>query len=287
MRKVKKAKKVAAIPKGYHEVMPYLSIRRWISSARDAKRRRRLATKPTTLVLLPGLDGTDVLLRPLLASLPPSVRPLVVTYPAAGRNSYADLLALVRGRLAGIEECHVLGWSFAGPLALMLAAAEPQKVRGVILSASFVRPPTPVLQLLRFALAPLPVWIWRVARRVPLWLFRPPNDELRRAKSATWHRVPARTIAARLRAIAGVDARALLEDCRQPVLYIASSKDSIIPQRNAAEVVQLQPTARLVTIDGPHQAMFTNPRAAAQAIGDFIHGHQAVTALPVYRAASA
>src|SRR5919106_6205527 len=53
-------------------------------------------TPPATLVLLPGLDGTEILLQPLLGSLPRAVRPLVVTYPVSGDNSYAELLALVR-----------------------------------------------------------------------------------------------------------------------------------------------------------------------------------------------
>lgn len=185
------------------------------------------------MVLLPGLDGTEVLLQPLVASLPGWVRPVVVTYPTSGGNSYADLLALARHAVADLPDCHVLGWSFAGPLALMLAAAEPNKVRGVILSA----------------------------RRLPLWLFRPPTHPLRRAKSETWRRVSARVVAKRLRAIARVDARALLRDCRQPVLYIAAS--------------------------GPHLAMFTNPTAAVLAIGEFIAGgHEPVTPAREHPAAS-
>ena len=242
-------------------------------------------TKATTLVLLPGLDGTEVLLQPLLASLPGSVQPLVVTFPTAGDNAYAHLLAMVRRAVADLPECYVLGWSFSGPLALMLAAAEPEKVRGIILSASFVRAPTPLLSMLRFALMPPPVWMWRAARRLPLWLFRPRTDELRRAKSETWERVSARVVAARLRAIAGVDATGLLHVCRQPLLYIASSEDGIVPRRNAAEVVRLRPSVELVTIEGPHLAMFSNPQAAAQAIGQFIAGHQAVTPLHEHRAA--
>ena len=242
-------------------------------------------TQATTLVLLPGLDGTDVMLQPLLASLPRSVRPVVITYPTSGDNVYPELLELVRRTIAGVPECYVLGWSFAGPLALMLAAAEPDKVRGVILSASFVRAPTPLLSMLRFALAPPPIWMWRAARRLPLWLFKPPTDDLRRAKSETWKRVSARAVAARLRAIAGVDASGLLHVCRQPVLYIASSADGIVPRRNADEMVRLRPSVGLVTIEGPHLAMFSNPRAAAQAIGQFIAGHQAVTPLHEHRAA--
>jgi pimeloyl-[acyl-carrier protein] methyl ester esterase len=242
--------------------------------------------KATTLVLLPGLDGTEILLAPLLAALPPSLRPLVITYPPSGDNSYAGLLALARRAIADVPECHVLGWSFAGPLALMLAAAEPVRVRSVILTASFVRRPTPLLALLGFALAAPPVWLWRAARRLPLWLLRPRSDPLRRAKSETWKRVSARVIAARLRAVAASDAGALLRACRQPVLYLASSADGIVPLRNAAEILRLRPSVRLVTIEGPHLAMFTNPQAAARAIGRFVAScHQAVTVDQEYRAA--
>ena len=242
-------------------------------------------TVRTTLVLLPGLDGSEIMLQPLLASLPSSVQPLVITYPGESDNTYDELLALVRPVVAELPRCYVLGWSFAGPLALMLAAAEPERVCGVILAASFVRAPTPVLPALRFALVPPAIWCWRLARRLPLWLLRPASDSLRRAKSETWRRVSARVIASRMRAIAAVDAAALLQACRQPMLYIASSADEIVPPRNAAEIRRLRPSVRLATIDGPHLALFTNPQAAAQAIADFI-GHQAVIADREYRAAS-
>src|SRR5262245_11354683 len=164
-------------------------------------------TSPTTLVLLPGLDGTEVFFQPLLAALPPSVRPLVVCLPTSGSNAYADLLAAVRATVLALPDCYVLGWSFSGPLALMLAAAEPTKVRGVILSATFVRPPHPLLARLRFVASPPVIWTLRASRRVPLWLFRQPTDPIRRDSMQTWARVSARVIAARVRAIFAVDAR--------------------------------------------------------------------------------
>lgn len=226
-----------------------------------------------------------MLLRPLLSALPPWLETRVVTYALDGDNSYPALLAFVRNQLADLAHCCVLGWSFAGPLALMLAAAEPHKVRSVILSASFVRAPTPLLKAAPFAILPPTVWLWRAARRLPLWLFAPPQNPLRRAKSETWQRVSASVIAKRLRAIAAVDASSLLRGCRQPVLYLASSADGIVPSRNADEVRRLRPSVRFATIDGPHLAMFTNPGAAAQAIAGFI-GHDAVTTHRDYRAAS-
>src|SRR4030095_7858092 len=97
--------------------------------------------KPETLVLLPGLDGTEVFFRPLLASLPEWVRPHVVSFPPTDTTKYEDLLAFVREALSEIPSFYVLGSSFAGPLALMLAQAEPDKVRGVILATTFVSPP--------------------------------------------------------------------------------------------------------------------------------------------------
>ena len=55
---------------------------------------------PATLILLPGLDGTEVFFRPLLASLPDWITPMVVQFPTAGANAYSDLLRLVRSALA-------------------------------------------------------------------------------------------------------------------------------------------------------------------------------------------
>lgn len=224
----------------------------------------------TTLVLLPGLDGTEIFFQPLLAALPENVQALVVSYPAAAGHGYADLLPLVRRAIADVPECHVLGWSFSGPLALMLAAAEPQKVRGVILSASFVRPPHRLMSRLRFALVGPVIWTWRAVRRLPLWLLRPRTDPLRRAKTQTWHQVSSGVLAARLRAIMGVDAREPLNACHQPVLYIASRQDGIVPRRNVDEIVRLRPSVRVVTIPGRHQAMYTHPESAARAISEFI-----------------
>lgn len=223
-----------------------------------------------TLVLLPGLDGTDIFFQPLLELLPESVRPVMVEYPQCGDNTYAELLAIIRRKVAGIPECYVLGWSFSGPLALMLAAAEPSKVRGVILSATFVAPPRQLLVRLKFALIAPVVWTWRAMRRLPLWLLRSPNDPFRRAKSQTWARVPAGVLAARLRAIGGVDAREPLCACRQPVLYIVSSQDSIVPRRNIEDILRLRPSVKVATIAGGHMSMYTNPQSAAQAITQFV-----------------
>ena len=99
----------------------------------------------TTLVLLPGLDGAEIFFGPLLAQLPPWIDPVVITYPATGPNAYDDLAPIVLEAIDKLEEFAILGWSFGGPLALMVAARRPSQVSGVVLCGSFVTPPHPAL----------------------------------------------------------------------------------------------------------------------------------------------
>ena len=223
-----------------------------------------------TLVLLPGLDGTDVFFRPLLASLPEWVRPHVVCFPPTGASEYADLLTIVREAVSEIPSFYVLGSSFSGPLALMLAAADPPKVRGVILVATFVTPPRRIYAQLRFTAVTPTIWMIRACRRIPVWFFRGPNDQLRLDKAETWRRVSAGIIAARIRALLNVDARRLLNDCPAPVLCIAGIQDGIVPRRNVEEIVAVRPSVSVRMIKGRHFAMYTNPTAAAEAITEFM-----------------
>jgi len=225
---------------------------------------------PATLILLPGLDGTDVFFRPLLASLPEWITPMVVQFPTAGANEYPDLLRLVRSALAETTSCYVLGWSFSGPLALMLAAAEPGKVQGVILASSFVRPPRPIYARLRWGVVAPTIWMIRACRRIPVWFSRRPTDRLRRDKTETWKRVKASMVAARIRALLQVDARELLKDCPVPVLCLAGSGDGIVPHFNVEEIVRVRSTVRVSGIEGQHFAIYTNPTAAVAAIEEFI-----------------
>lgn len=223
-----------------------------------------------TLVLLPGLDGTAAMFGPLLAALPPWIRPVVVAYPPSGPNGYGDLLPLVQKAIAGTPRFHVLGWSFGGPLALMIASANPSAVRGIILCSSFARSPRPDLAPLRFAFRPPVVAAIRAARRAPAWISGYPSDDLRQARAATWRHVGARVLSARTQAALAVDTRRHLAACVAPVLYVAASKDRVVPRRNIDDVRLTARACEVVTIDGPHLALFTNAAPAAAHIADFV-----------------
>src|SRR5579863_3225723 len=93
------------------------------------------------LILMPGMDGTGELFAPLLRALGTSVETSVVRYPPDEPLGYAELLPRVRAELPQSGPFVLLGESFSGPLAIMLAGEAPAGLRGVMLSASFATNP--------------------------------------------------------------------------------------------------------------------------------------------------
>ena len=66
-----------------------------------------------TLLVLPGLDGTDVFFRPFLEALPASIEASFVELPANGAYRYEELLGVVRRRVADLPSCYVFASSFS------------------------------------------------------------------------------------------------------------------------------------------------------------------------------
>ena len=209
-------------------------------------------------MLLPGLDGTEILFGPLLARLPAWIDPVVVTYPESGPNTYETLIDLVDRAIEPLADCAILGWSFGGPLALMAAARRPAQVSSVLLCASFVTAPRPHLARFRFVVSVPVVAAVRTARRLRYWIPGFAPVELRRAKAMTWKRVGARALAARARSALGVDARAALRQCGARVAYLASTRDQVIPRGKLEEMLLVTPEAEVAWVDGPHMALFTH-----------------------------
>ena len=84
------------------------------------------------LLLLPGMDGTGLLFEPLVKALPPSLTARVVAYPPDQLLGYNELLQLVQKSAEEGGDFVVVGESFSGPLALMLAARRPVAWCGVM-----------------------------------------------------------------------------------------------------------------------------------------------------------
>src|SRR5438552_17474544 len=101
------------------------------------------AATPLRIVLLPGLHGSDELAAPLLAQIPASFQARVVMYPKSRPYSYESLLKVLQDQIPQDEPALLIAESFSGPMAIRYAAARPDHVRGIVLSASFILPPAP------------------------------------------------------------------------------------------------------------------------------------------------
>jgi pimeloyl-ACP methyl ester carboxylesterase len=119
------------------------------------------------LLLLPGMDGTGRLFEPLLPFLPPSLVAAVVAYPPDKPYDFAELLPYVAAAIPDGQEYLILGESFSGPLALLLAARQSPGLRGVILCASFTR--CPLLSFAQWFRGLIRPWWFRA---IPKWLIR-------------------------------------------------------------------------------------------------------------------
>jgi pimeloyl-[acyl-carrier protein] methyl ester esterase len=154
---------------------------------------------------------------------------------------------------------------------VLLAARYPGRIRAVVLVASFVRPPSrlarflePLLRILFFAGPPPSVAL----RLTLLGVDAAENDvmELR----ATLRSVSPAVLAARLHAIASVDASEAFAAGTAPLLYIAGARDRLVGKRSLEDMHRLRPDMETRTLDAPHLVLQRAPENAARIVSEFI-----------------
>ena len=221
------------------------------------------------LLLLPGMDGTGRLFAPLLACLPPSLTAIAVSYPLDNPLGYDGLLTLVEEATRGLDDFVVVGESFSGPLALMLASRNPPGLCGLVLCASFVRFPLSIPEQWRGMVRP---WMFRIQ---PTWLIslvllgRHAWGPVGRLLRESIRSVSPAALGARAVAVAGVDVAAELMACSVPVLYLRAASDLIIRPRCWKLVQSLRPSAEMALLPGPHLVLQVCPAEAATVLTKF------------------
>lgn len=222
------------------------------------------------LLLIPGLEGSSIFFEPLLAALPASVSVHTVEYPSTGPMAYADLLPIVRAAVPAGRPFIVLGWSFGGPLAVLLGADPPPGLRGVIIASSFITNPQPWLRWLRpFIGAPL-VPVFRILASLKALVGGYSSPQLRGLQQRVYAVVNARAFAARMRTALTADFRAEWMQIRVPVLYLGASHDVVVPAYCLREMQRLRPGLDVAIIAGPHLALVTNAPEAARRVTAFL-----------------
>lgn len=227
--------------------------------------------RPTTLVLLPGMDGTGCLFAPFLKELPDWVKPIVVSYPTDQPLDYKGHLDIVMAALPVDRPFVLLGESFSGPLALMAAAQHPKGLCGVILCATFVTWPLPLpssiaalfVSLGLFRLKSQPLFL-------RILLGRNATYELRSLFSAALARLKPETLTARARAVMDVNCSVELRECRVPILTMVADNDRIVAGRCSELIHHIRPDTENVHFRSPHLILQCDTIEAVKHICRFV-----------------
>ena len=226
-----------------------------------------MADTRSTILLLPGADGTGRLFEPLQEALGSDVETVVVSYPGGDSQDYDALRPLIEaqipdGRFAIVAE------SFSGPVALSVAARRPAGLQALILSASYATGPRPYLTSLLARLVGLPV----LPRRLPLWMIRAfllnpdTSPALCRYVQETVASVDPAVIAARLRVAATCNVIAALRDCPVPLYYLNATQDRLLPRSALETLAREKPDLTVVDVPGPHLLLQACPEICARHI---------------------
>lgn len=227
--------------------------------------------EPLCLVLLPGLDGTGVLFRPLLRHLPPHISTVVLDYPRDRALGYAELLPSVLDALPKDRPFALLGESFGGPLSLRAAATRPDGLKALILCASFVARPHPLLPawmaplVLDFPFAAFPRF-----SRLKAWIGGYSSDEFRALSHEALSSVSPAVLAHRTREAIRVDVTPELAALDVPLLYIQGRRDLVVPGGNLRRIQRIKPSVQVAQLEAPHMVLQTRAADAAIAIAGFL-----------------
>lgn len=241
-------------------------------------------SKTPCLVTLPGIDGSPA----LQGALPQSLRAVqgmdglahqLMLYPPHQTMGYAELAHWVQPQLPHDRPFVLLGESFGGPLALLLAGcgqgnmylAPPAQLKGVVLAASFagcaVPWALPLLPLIRNLPArtlhavPAAAWHWWLLGR---WATPPLQAALKQALGHASPKVLQHC------AMEALQPPALdMQRLRVPLLAIRAAKDRLVPSGSVQPFAHL-PNSQTITIPGPHMLLQTVSDTCAPPIAAFM-----------------
>jgi pimeloyl-ACP methyl ester carboxylesterase len=223
----------------------------------------------TTIVLLPGLDGTGTLFADFISALGKDFSPMVVSYPANQPLDYRALEEQVRAVLPTDRPYLLLGESFSGPIAVSIAASKSPGLTGLILSCSFVRNPLPALRPLKRTLRFLPVKSHLVESIFARLLAGTSSQEIRKKMRKALDCVSSNTLRARLQAVLETDYSDKLRQVRAPILYLKAARDHVVPSSAAKHIARLVPSVQIVSFKGPHLLLQTLPHETATIVRNF------------------
>ena len=224
----------------------------------------------TTLVLLPGLDGTGIVFEPLLTHLSEEIDAQVVRYPVDRPMSFQEHVDFARKKLPKSKPFVLLAESFSGPVSLQILADPPDNLIGVIFVATFSRHPSPfMLDAARFMPQGLLLKLFSTTLLSRFFcLGRTPGDAVNMFHEAL-ESVKLDVLSQRLKILTELPPPPDTSFSR-PCLYLQASKDRMVPPRAADALQRYLPQLQIEQIPGPHIILLAQPETGARLINDFI-----------------
>jgi len=210
-----------------------------------------IGTLGLKIILLPGMDGTGRLFHPFLISLPKNIRVDVISYSECKKQNYSEIIEEIKLRLPK-EPFVLLAESFSGRIAYQLSLDPNVQIKKLILVASFLSSPLPVLGRL-VSYCPIKTLL---AFPIPLWLLRhfcfsaSTSEQQLKSFRKTIRSVKPEILAYRLRLILRLKKPHLVSstDC----LVINALNDRLISKAVASDITNYFYRVEKIKIKAPH-----------------------------------
>jgi len=218
--------------------------------------------------MLPGLDGTGLLFRPLVAAMPDNGTK-VVSYPNDKALSLDEHARWAIRNLPG-GKALLVAESFSGLVALRVLQEARSRIAAVIFVGAFAEPPRSLL----LRLAPLVSRAGPLMRNAPAFLLRQfclgPDATVAQLNllRETLASVKPQVLSNRL-ALMGTRHSWGTAKFDVPCLYLQASHDRLVAAGAAAWFGARFERFELERIGGPHFLLQARPRECAQRISEF------------------
>ena len=212
-----------------------------------------------SILILPGLDGTDRLLTEFQSMGGDKIAVKVLTLPDDISLDYHGLAEHFGSVIQAHVGCHVVAESFSGPIGILIAHKFPQCVSRLTLVASFASSPVPrVASCLPWSL----LFRLRLPSFVEKYFFVGQATSLiPQLRSAIKQNSPA-VLLHRFRILQKVNVSAELAELECPLDYVQATHDRLVPKRCLNEIRKVRPDTIVHEIEGPHLILQTQAKLA-------------------------
>ena len=222
---------------------------------------------PTTevnLVLLPGLDGSGLLFKPLLECLPSYFKITVISYPKHEFLTLDQQIHHIQNQLPQ-QDFYLLAESYSGSAAIRMATQSKNRILGLILCSTFAHNPRPSLQWTSAFLPFIPFQLFSIQLLSRL-LFRHPNPILVDLLHQAMQGIPNAVLQKRFQAVICNNSTEYLSLIKTPTLILQASNDWLVPKHSGHTLKQLITDSTLFELNGGHGLLQENPLEVAQVI---------------------